>query len=210
MTRAAWMLLAAALLLAIVDWVGCATGRMRLRQAGKPGALLLLITAALVLHPASGLERNLFVVALILCLAGDVLLLLPDGCFPVALASFLLGQLAYSAAFIAAGVDWRHLAVIGALVAAASTLLGGRILGAARERGAVPPAAILAYLVAISAMVALAGGSPRPPALVGASLFYLSDAMIAWNRFVRPLRAARVPIMVTYHLGQGLLVLSLV
>ena len=210
MTRAAWVLLGAALLLAIVDWVGCATGRMRLRWAGKPAALLLLITAALLLHPASELERGIFVAALILCLAGDVYLLLPDRYFLAALATFLLGQLAYSAGFIAAGLDWRRLAVTGATVAIVSVLVGGRVLGALRERGGAPPAAILAYLLAISAMVALAGGSPRPLALVGAALFYLSDALIAWNRFVRRLPAARVPIIATYHLGQGLLVLSLV
>ena len=33
--------------------------------------------------------------------------------------------------------------------------------------------------------------------------------MIAWNRFVRPFRGADVAIMVTYHLGQAGLVLSL-
>jgi uncharacterized membrane protein YhhN len=45
---------------------------------------------------------------------------------------------------------------------------------------------------------------------VGAAFFVSSDAMIAWNRFVRPLRVADVGIMVTYHLGQAALVLSLV
>jgi hypothetical protein len=33
--------------------------------------------------------------------------------------------------------------------------------------------------------------------------------MIAWNRFVQPFAAAAVAIMVTYHLGQLGLVLSL-
>ena len=36
-----------------------------------------------------------------------------------------------------------------------------------------------------------------------------SDSLIAWNRFVRPLAGAGVAIMVTYHLGQILLTLSL-
>ena len=44
---------------------------------------------------------------------------------------------------------------------------------------------------------------------VGAALFVASDAMIAWNRFVAPFRAADLGIMVTYHLGQAGLVLSL-
>jgi uncharacterized membrane protein YhhN len=45
---------------------------------------------------------------------------------------------------------------------------------------------------------------------VGAALFVSSDTMIACNRFVRPFGAADVSIMVTYHLGQAALVLSLV
>jgi hypothetical protein len=45
---------------------------------------------------------------------------------------------------------------------------------------------------------------------VGASLFFASDSLIAWNRFVRPRAWAPVAIMVTYHLGQAGLVTSLV
>ena len=47
-------------------------------------------------------------------------------------------------------------------------------------------------------------------AIVGAGLFYVSDALIAWNRFVAETRHGRVAIMVTYHLAQVGLVLSLV
>ena len=54
---------------------------------------------------------------------------------------------------------------------------------------------------------ALADGNPL--AIVGALLFYSSDALIAWNRFVRPLVVAPVLIMVTYHLAQAAFVLSL-
>jgi uncharacterized membrane protein YhhN len=54
---------------------------------------------------------------------------------------------------------------------------------------------------------AIATGDVR--AAVGAGLFYASDAMIAWNRFVRPFAAARPAIMSTYHLAQGALILSL-
>ena len=67
-----------------------------------------------------------------------------------------------------------------------------------------------AYLLSISAMVALAAAGGKPLALAGAVLFYASDGLIAWNRFVRPLPSAQVPVIVTYHLGQAGLVLSLV
>ena len=37
---------------------------------------------------------------------------------------------------------------------------------------------------------------------VGAVLFYASDSMLAWDRFIEPLPHARLRVMVTYHLGQ--------
>ena len=49
----------------------------------------------------------------------------------------------------------------------------------------------------------------RPVAIAGALLFYASDAILAWDRFVAPKRWGRVATHVTYHTGQALLVLSL-
>jgi hypothetical protein len=59
-------------------------------------------------------------------------------------------------------------------------------------------------------MVIAAYGSGRPAAIIGASLFAASDSLIAWNRFVGSTPAAPVVIMVTYHLGQLGLLLSLI
>jgi len=59
-------------------------------------------------------------------------------------------------------------------------------------------------------MVASAGGTGSLVALAGALLFFYSDAILAWNRFVRPIRYGRVVNLVPYHLGQIVLVLSLV
>ncbi|MND07109.1 YhhN-like protein [compost metagenome] len=58
-------------------------------------------------------------------------------------------------------------------------------------------------------MVGSAIGSGSLIATAGALLFMASDAMIAFNRFVAPFAAARVAIIVTYHLGQFLLVYAL-
>jgi uncharacterized membrane protein YhhN len=65
------------------------------------------------------------------------------------------------------------------------------------------------YMVVISAMVAVAVATRNTLATGGAILFYVSDASIAWDRFVHPWSWARTWIMVTYHLGQAGLVLSL-
>ena len=45
-----------------------------------------------------------------------------------------------------------------------------------------------------------------PWAVVGALLFYASDATLAWNRFVAPMRFGPVAVMVTYHPAQAGLV----
>jgi uncharacterized membrane protein YhhN len=68
---------------------------------------------------------------------------------------------------------------------------------------------VVAYLVVISAMVVTSWGTAIAFAVVGATLFYVSDATLAWNRFVRPIRYGDLYVMVTYHLGQAGLVLAL-
>jgi uncharacterized membrane protein YhhN len=37
---------------------------------------------------------------------------------------------------------------------------------------------------------------------VGALLFFASDSILAWDRFLNPLPHARFRVMLTYHLGQ--------
>jgi uncharacterized membrane protein YhhN len=39
-------------------------------------------------------------------------------------------------------------------------------------------------------------------AALGAFLFYFSDVILAWNKFVMPIKNGRIINMVTYHLGQ--------
>ena len=68
---------------------------------------------------------------------------------------------------------------------------------------------VIAYMVVISAMVVTAFGTASAWAIVGALLFYVSDATLATNRFVRPLPQGNLAVMTTYHLGQLGLVLFL-
>jgi hypothetical protein len=57
--------------------------------------------------------------------------------------------------------------------------------------------------------VAAIGAGPGV-AVAGAALFYTSDALIGLGRFVRAWTWSPLAVIVTYHLGQGLLVVSLV
>ena len=187
--------------------------RFRLRAVEyvcKPATLALLIGVAAALHPAHASQRAAFVVGLALSLAGDVFLMLPSDAFVAGLASFLLAHVAYIVGFAIAGASgsWAGLGLV--IVALAGSTVGRvivRTVRASDDPELTLPVSI--YMLVISAMVVLAFGSARGPAIAGALLFYCSDALIAWDRFVAPKTWARPVIMITYHLAQAGLVLSL-
>ena len=211
MTAGAWTLLVLAAVLAAGDWLAVSRDDRRLEYACKPGALAALIGVAITLDPAHGDVRAWFVLALALSLAGDVFLMLPSDRFIAGLSAFLLAHVAYVIGLT------RHDGSAGALVLAAvpvvtvAGLLGARFLPAARATGhgeLVGP--LVAYIAVIAAMVTCALASGNVLAAVGAVLFMASDALIAETRFVAERHWAPVVIMVTYHLGQAGLTLSLV
>jgi uncharacterized membrane protein YhhN len=209
-TTPAWVLLAAAGALAAGDWVAVGRGERRIEYVCKPGALALLIGATLALDPTHGDVRAWFVAALVLSLAGDVFLMLPGDHFVPGLGAFLLGHVAYVVGLNIHGGSGGELALAAIPVAVVAGVLATRILRAVvagGDRKLIVP--LVAYMVVISAMVTSAVAGGHVLAAVGAALFFSSDALIAETRFVGPHRGARVVIMVTYHLGQAGLVLSL-
>jgi uncharacterized membrane protein YhhN len=145
------------------------------------------------------------VLGLGLCLVGD-LLLLPRRLFAAGLTAFLLGHVAYLAAFHALlpARDWPI--SVAAPVVSASALAAGWLWP---HLGRMRPA-VLAYIATITAMVwgalssALAGALPAAAA-GGSVLFYLSDLAVARRRFIAPSLPVRVVGLVAYYLGQVLL-----
>jgi len=210
MTATAWAALAVAGLLAVGNWVAVARSDKAVEYACKPAVMVALVWVALALDPDVATRRTWFVAALVLSLAGDVFLMLPRDLFVPGLVSFLLAHLAYVAGLRVDGGTGAALVVAVSGVAAVAVPLGRHILRAVR-RGAHPPLGgpVAAYMTVISVMVACALATGDPLAALGASLFFVSDALIAWNRFVRPRPWAPIAIMVTYHLGQAGLVTSL-
>jgi alkenylglycerophosphocholine hydrolase len=59
-------------------------------------------------------------------------------------------------------------------------------------------------------MVAAAVGAGSRWGILGAVLFLASDSVLAWDKFVRPLAHGHLVVMITYHLAQTALVVSLV
>jgi uncharacterized membrane protein YhhN len=75
-------------------------GNRTAEYVAKPLTMVVLIGVALALHPTSDAQRWWFVAALVLSLAGDVFLMLPNDMFVAGLASFLLAHVAYVVGFL--------------------------------------------------------------------------------------------------------------
>jgi len=210
MTGASAILIVAALLAAVTDWIAAATSRRRLEYVAKPAVMVALIALAVALRPAEPTERIFFVVALAFGLLSDVFLMLPQDLFLFGLGAALVEHLAYIAGFRTRElhVSWLAVALVIALVSTAAIFPSiYRSLRAKQPRLVGP---VIAYLAVFVVMVASAAGTGSLAAFAGALLFFFSDAILAWNRFVKPLPYGRVANIVPYHVGEALLVLSLV
>jgi uncharacterized membrane protein YhhN len=165
--------------------------RRWLFATGKPAAVLALLAVAW--GPAPDAFGALVCAGLFLSFLGDVVLLKDSQpAFLTGLTLFLFAHLLYAAAFALSGamvLGWSTALPGLAIFGTATLWLMGRLwAGIGRTlRGPV-----VVYALAITAMVSLAYaslGGPWPPlvsgvAALGAVLFYLSDASLAWNRFV--------------------------
>ena len=150
-------------------------------------------------------------VGLVLSLAGDVLLI-PRGYFVQGLVAFLFAHLAYLRALTTTvRFAARPLAfAVVALVAAAILALLWPKLPAGLQ---VP---VLCYVAVLGAMCAQAIArasvlrtAGARVAAIGAALFLMSDAMLAFDRFHTPLPGAALLVLGTYYCAQLLLALSI-
>ncbi|MCH9682792.1 MAG: lysoplasmalogenase [Deltaproteobacteria bacterium] len=158
------------------------------RRVAKPLASLGFITVAIAAGALDGDYGRAVLVALVLCAIGDVCLLSrADGWFLAGLGAFLLGHVAFAAAFLIQGV------AVGWVLSSGVALVGIALIVRRWLTPYVPGGmrvSVDAYIIVITAMVALsagataAGGTPRIAA--GAVAFFLSDLSVARERFVRP------------------------
>lgn len=212
MITAAWVAVGLAAVAAAVDWCAVLADQVRVRCVAKPATLIALIAVAVLVDPtvASGV-RTAMVVGLVLSLAGDVFLMFDERWFVAGLASFLAGHVAYVVGLQLAPTSLTWSLVGLALVTVCIATVGRRIVtgvAAGEQRELIGP--VVAYLVVISAMVVSAFATRAAWAVIGAVLFYASDATLAWNRFVEQRPRGPIAVMVTYHLGQAGLVAWLV
>ena len=209
MTTAALLLLGAAAVAAVVDWVAVARDNRRVEYVAKPLTMAALIAMTVALDPTDQVRWAWFIAAGVFSLAGDVFLMVPRDRFIAGLVAFLLGHLCYIAGLVQGPLDLT-LALVGVVVVLAMVLLVARKILAAVRTGdqAALFGPVVGYMTVICTMVVAAFAAGPLLAIAGALLFVSSDATLAWQRFVGPLPSGRVAVMVTYHLGQALLLLS--
>jgi len=154
----------------------------------KPVASLAFIWAGVAAGALDSTYGQLVLAGLVLCLLGDVLLIPLErpAVFRAGVFAFLLGHVAYSAAFVTQPLDGFGLAG-GAILLV--VVVGGvlRWLASSLPADMVWPVRI--YMVVIGVMSAIAcgvsaAGGPWAVA-VGALAFTASDVSVARDRFVR-------------------------
>lgn len=203
-----------ALALAAMDWAAVGARRKRLEYLFKPATLVAIIIGLLLLMrgPHDEWQARFFLIGLIFSLAGDVFLMLPgDGFFLPGLVSFLLAHLCYIAGLNSTLPPLPSLFLM-APIAAVGLVLVLRIVWALRAAGQtrllIP---VVVYGLVISVMLFSAwatiwradwNGTRRVLVIGGATLFFASDAMLAWNKFVNRFARADLAVIVAYHLGQ--------
>ena len=207
------MTVAAAFTLAVVavlDWWAVQHRWVLIEWVAKPLVMVALGWLAFTMG-AADLDVGRFVlVALAFSLAGDIFLLGRSAVdFSGGLVSLLVAHIAFVLAFLTHGFEARW-ALIGLLVALSLSLTAGRRIAraAARQGGAAPGAAVTAYLVVLAAMVVAASGTAIPLVFLGALACMFSDTVLALDRFVGPRSHARMLVIVTYHLGQMMMVIG--
>ena len=215
------------LVLALVDWVAVARRQKRLEYVFKPATLVAVLVGAWLLTrgPHDAWQACFFLPGLVFSLAGDVFLMLPGAgagsrspYFLPGLVAFLLGHLCYIAGLNPAPPPWPSLVFLVVVAAVGGTLYRSIAAGLRRQGQTSLLAPVALYSVVLSLMLFSAWATlfrPEwtPPrrglVIAGASLFFASDAMLAWDRFVTPSPLLHLLVIVTYHLGQVALAASI-
>ena len=213
------------LIIFLLDWLTVRFSWRKLEYFLKPVAMIAVILWTLT---AAGWHFNGVLILLILAqtagLAGDIFLLLSPRWFMSGLSAFLMGHLVYigitgwqlMAAVRQFGVKpnfawWMALA--GGLWMAMLVLFY-RLIAPKKPRLTMPLLLwtsvqiygwILSGFVVISMLIVTVPARFSTPMLflpIGAVLFFVSDSMLAYDRFKQKMPRIRVWIMVTYHLAQ--------
>ena len=213
--------LIAAFVFAALEALALWKNNPRLEYIAKPAVMIALF---LWLWTSTGLNGALlwFGLGILLSLAGDVLLMISlDRLFLAGLIAFLLAHVAYVIGF---NTPFPALSAWGFILAFIIGISGVRVIrrivdslhskGQAGLRIPILLYALVISLMLLSAMLKLTDTSWQAGAALlvalGAFLFYLSDIILAWIKFVAPIQNGRIYNILAYHLGQIALIAGVV
>jgi uncharacterized membrane protein YhhN len=206
-------LLALALIFAVIDWFAVEKKWKSIEYVFKPAVMIVMI---IWLLQNGGFSDWMiwFVFGAVFSLTGDIFLMLSQNFFLAGLISFLLAHISYIAGI---NTSFPPVTTVGVIIFLLFMVIAWQLyirLAAGMDskemhRLKIP---VLIYVIIISLMTLSAvitffrkDWSISSAALIsgGAMLFYISDSILAWDRFVSPISHGRLKTMVTYHLAQA-------
>jgi alkenylglycerophosphocholine hydrolase len=206
-----WLILA--LIFAFLEGIAVSKNIQRLEYIAKPAVMICLF---LWLYTTTGLQGNAFWFGLgiVFSLLGDVLLMVSlERMFLPGLVAFLFAHIFYISGLreeLGTITAWSW--ILAVFIAINAGRLLRRIVGAMRAKGEnnlILP--VIVYGTVITVMLYAAMSTIYDPAWkisatffvsVGAFLFCASDTVLAWNKFVSPVKNGRLWNIALYYLGQ--------
>ncbi len=204
-----WFLMTAVALALVL--YGEKSGKSPLVWIFKPVASAGFIGAAVAAGAFETAYGHAIFMALVWSMAGDILLIPRNNrtIFTFGLVAFLIGHLGYVVAFKVRGLDmtWAAISAVGVVIVA---WVVWRWLRPHLPKKMVGP--VIAYITVISLMVVAAfaafGAKPHWVLLVAALMFYVSDLLVARQRFVAQTIVNRVIGLPIYYGAQCLFAAS--
>ena len=208
-----FVLIGIALVIAAINWLAVAKKWVKLKYITKPAVTLALI-CWLILNGGFQGQLLYFVIGLVFSLAGDIFLMLPNEKFIAGLVSFLFAHIAFILGFSSVIPKFSAAGLILLILVGLNAFeLFRQISNGLRSRGQeyfITPVLIYTIVISlmlVSALLTMVGPNsewnPFPSLMVsfGALLFVLSDTLLAWNKFVNPIKYGNIFVIVTYHLS---------
>lgn len=178
----------------------------------KPGTMILIIILAITASGLSTAFSYWVLLALLFSLMGDIFLMLHERWFIHGLASFLIAHILYIVGFLVAfsfTFSANVMFVILVLIIIAMIYYFSLFKDIQKKGGRKLLFAVAWYIAVITTMFILAIMTGITILIVAAFLFFISDAILAVNRFKIKFKLADYLVMGTYFTAQLLFAISL-
>jgi len=214
-----YILIILALIFAGLESLALWKGWRQLEYIAKPAVMACLF---IWLYLSVGLHGAplWFGIGVLFSLAGDIALIFINRFFMLGLSNFLLGHVAYLIGFNTPLPQTTTVWSIGLalVIGLGSVRVLRRIVGSIRAKGQnrlVVPVTIYGIVITLMLLAAMLtlfrlDWDATASLLVsfGAALFYFSDIVLAWHRFVTPIKNGRMLNIGMYHLAQIMIVVG--